>query len=49
MRAMIWSFVIALLLVSVDAISLLSIKGNKFFDATGEQFFIKGSSRVFCC
>ena len=49
MRAMIWSFVIALLVVSVDAISLLSIKGNKFFDATGEQFFIKGSSRVFCC
>jgi len=25
-----------------DAISTLSIKGNKFYDATGQQFFFKG-------
>lgn len=38
----IWTYMIMWLMCSVDAISLLSIKGNKFYDASGQQFFIKG-------
>jgi len=47
MAWMLWTCLVVVLLISVDAISLLSIKGNKFYDATGKQFFIKGP-RILC-
>jgi 1,3-beta-glucanosyltransferase GAS1 len=34
--------VIASIMFSVEAISPLSIKGNKFFNAEGQQVFFKG-------
>jgi hypothetical protein len=36
--------ILAGLALSVNAIPTLSIKGSKFFDSNGDQFFIKGMS-----
>ena len=40
---MYWFCVLASLIVSVSAISPLSIKGNKFYDGNGTQIFFKGN------
>jgi len=39
---MYWFCVLASLIVAVSAISPLTIKGTKFYDANGTQVFFKG-------
>lgn len=34
------------LVARITAIPTISTKGNKFFDSTGQQFFIKGRSKA---
>lgn len=35
-----------ILVGTVNAIATISAVGNKFFDSTGNQFFVKGKSSV---
>jgi len=39
---MYWFYALASLIVAVNAISPLTIKGTKFYDANGTQVFFKG-------
>jgi hypothetical protein len=42
MLSITWILAVFLAAVSVDAISQISIKGSKFFNAEGQQVFFKG-------
>jgi hypothetical protein len=44
MRSILW---VSLYILYVNAISELSIKGNKFFDAEGQQVYFKGNNMDF--
>jgi hypothetical protein len=41
-----WILVVFLAAASVEAISQISIKGSKFFNAEGQQVFFKGIIRL---
>jgi hypothetical protein len=42
MYSFIWTLAVFLAAASVEAISQISIKGSKFFNAEGQQVFFKG-------